>query len=41
MAGLLDVGEMPFSDAGTTADWAISGVYTAYAKGWLHGFYIA
>ena len=41
MAGLLNVGEMPFSDIGTTADWAISGVYTAYAKGWLHGFYIA
>ena len=38
MAGLLNVGEMPFSDAGTTADWAISGVYTAYANGWLDGY---
>ncbi|SBV91476.1 exported hypothetical protein [uncultured Eubacteriales bacterium] len=38
MVGLLEAGEMPFSDAGTTADWAITGVYTAYAKGWVNGY---
>lgn len=38
MAGLLEVGETPFSDAATTADWAMAGVYTAYAKGWLDGY---
>lgn len=38
MVGLLETGEMPFSDADTTADWAIIGVYTAYAKGWVNGY---
>lgn len=38
MAGLMNTGDMPFTDAGTTADWAMSGVYTAFAKGWLDGY---
>ncbi len=36
--GLIANQGVPFTDAGDISKWAVDGVYTAYAKGWIHGY---
>lgn len=38
LAGIQSNQGMPFSDAGDIASWAVDGVYTTYANGWVNGY---
>ena len=36
--GVMEVGEMGFTDLDEAGDWALGGIYTAYAKKWVNGY---
>jgi len=38
LAGIQSNQGMPFSDAGDIGSWAVDGVYTTYANGWVNGY---
>ena len=38
LAGLVENQGMPFTDASQVSKWALDGVYTAYANGWINGY---
>jgi len=38
LAGVKANSGTPFSDEGEISDWAVDGVYTAYANGWINGY---
>ncbi len=36
--GLMPVGQMTFTDIDEAGSWALAGIYTAYARGWVNGY---
>ena len=38
LSGDLQSGELPFADVESIAPWAMDGVYTVYANGWINGY---
>ena len=38
LRGVKKAGKLPFTDAGDIDPWALDGVYTAYAEGWIIGY---
>ena len=36
--GIMEPGDMSFTDIDEAGDWAMGGIYTAYTKGWVNGY---